>query len=106
MVQETKKRSFLGGLEEKLGIPPLSQVVGLMEKFPDAKQMRLIKEILVAAEAVSHNAPDLDKVVALIREINSMPIERLEKLEKVLKRIDKIIKNAPDQLVEFLTSLK
>jgi len=101
-----KGRSLLAEFENKLGLPPLSQVAGVLDKFPDAKQMRLIKDVLVAAEAVSRNAPELDKVAMLIREINSMPMEKLEKLEKLLKRIERIIKNAPQDLLEFLTSLK
>lgn len=101
-----KNRGLLGGFEEKLGLPPLNQIAGAMDKFPDAKQLRLIKEVLAAAEAVSRNAPELDKVASLIREINSMPIEKLEKLEKLLKRIERIMKTAPQDLLDFLTSLK
>ena len=99
-------RSLLAEVEKKLGLPPLSQMAGVLDKFPDARQLRLIKDVLVAAEAVSRNAPELDKVAMLIREINSMPIEKLEKLEKLLKRIERIMKNAPQDLVDFLTSLK
>ncbi|GAI88398.1 unnamed protein product, partial [marine sediment metagenome] len=62
--------------------------------------------VLIAAEKVSQNAPELDKVVALIREINSMPIDKLEKLEKLLKRIEKILRHAPQDLLGFLASLK
>lgn len=101
-----KSRSLLAEFENKLGLPPLSQIKGVLDKFPDARYMRLIKDVLVAAEAVSRNAPELDKVVILIREINSMPIEKLEKLEKLLKRIERIMKNAPQDLLEFLMSLK
>jgi hypothetical protein len=101
-----KGRSLLAEVESKLGLPPLSQMAGVLDKFPDAKQMRLIKDVLVAAEAVSRNAPELDKVAMLIREINAMPIEKLEKLEKLLRRIERIMKNAPQDLLEFLTSLK
>jgi hypothetical protein len=99
-------RSLLAEVENKLGLPPLSQMAGVLDKFPDARQLRLIKDVLVAAEAISCNAPELDKVAMLIREINSMPVEKLEKLEKLLKRIERIMKNAPQDLLEFLTSLK
>ena len=99
-------RGLLSDVENKLGLPPLSQMAGALDKFPDARQLRLIKDVLVTAEKVSRNAPELDKVATLIREINSMPIEKLEKLEKLLKRIERIMKNAPQDLVEFLTSLK
>lgn len=101
-----KGRTLLAEVENKLGLPPLSQVAGVLDKFPDAMHMRLIKDVLVAAEAVSRNAPELDKVAMLIREINSMPIEKLEKLEKLLKRIERIIKNSPQDLVGFLMNLK
>jgi len=99
-------KGLLADFESKLGLPPLSRMTEVLDKFPDAKQLHLIKDVLVAAEAVSRNAPELDKVVMLIREVNSMPIEKLEKLEKLLKRIDKIVKNTPQDLLEFLTSLK
>ncbi len=99
-------RSILADVEKKLGLPPLSQIAGALDKFPDARQLRLIKDVLVAAEAASRNAPELDKVAMLIREINSMPIDKLEKLEKLLRRIERIMKNAPQDLLEFLTSLK
>lgn len=99
-------KSILTEVENKLGLPPLSQMAGALDKFPDATHLRLIKDVLIAAEAVSRNAPELDKVATLIREINSTPIEKLEKLEKLLKRIDKIMKNAPQDLLEFLVSLK
>jgi len=105
MVMERGK-SILSEFENKLGLPKLSQVTETLDRFPDAKQLRLIKEVLVAAEKVSQNAPELDKVVMLIREINSIPIEKLEKLEKLLKRIERIMKHAPQDLLEFLTSLK
>ncbi len=93
-------------VEKALGLPRLSQIADSLEKFPDAKQLKLIKEVLVVAERVSQNAPELDQVVSLIREINSMPIEKLERLEKVLKRIEGIMKKAPEELRGFLTSLK
>ncbi len=101
-----RRSGLLSEVEKKFGLPPLSQVAEALGKFPDARQLRLIKEVLATAEAVSRNAPELDKVAALIREINSMPIEKLEKLEKLLKRIEKIMKNTPQDLMEFLTSLK
>ncbi len=92
--------------ERRFGLPPLSKVTESLDKFPDAKQLRLIKEVLEVAERVSQTAPELDQVVMLIREINQMPLEKLENLEKLLKRIEKIMKNAPQDLLGFLTSLK
>jgi len=92
--------------ERKFGLPPLSKLAESLEKLPDERRLRLIKEVLTVAERVSQSAPELDKIVALISEINSMPIEKLEKLEKVLKRIEGIMKKAPQELLEFLAKLK
>ena len=92
--------------ERKTGFPPLSKFVETVDKLPDERRLKLIKEVLVVAERVSQTAPSLEKVIDLIREINSMPIDKLEKVEKVLKRIEKIIKAAPEELLSFLTSLK
>lgn len=93
-------------LERALGLPRLSQVAESLEKFPDARQLKLIKDVLTIAERVSQTAPQLDQVISVIREINSIPIDKLEKLEKVLKRIERVLKVAPRDLLEFLTSLK
>lgn len=92
--------------ERKFGLPPLSKLAESLEKLPDEKQLRLIKELLTVAERVSHSAPELDQVIRLINEINSMPVEKLEKVEKVLKRIEGIMKKAPQELLEFLAKLK
>jgi len=99
-------RSILSEVERKFGLPRLSQVAESLQGFPDAKQLKLIKEVMVVAERVSQTAPELDKVVMLIREINLMPIDKLEKVERVLKRIEKIMKSAPQDLLDFITSLK
>jgi len=92
--------------ERKFGLPPLSKFLETVEKLPDEKRLKLIKEVLVAAEKVSQTALQLDQVVSLIREFNEMPVEKLERLEKVLKRIEGIMKKAPQELLSFLTSLK
>ena len=93
-------------VEEAFGLPRLSQVAETLEKFPDEKQLKAIKEVLTIAERVALNAPELDQVVLLIKEINSMPVDKLKNLEKVLKSIERIIKTAPQDLMEFLSTLK
>ncbi|GAI91984.1 unnamed protein product, partial [marine sediment metagenome] len=71
----------------------------------DERRLKLIKEVLVTAERVSQSAPELEKIIDLIREINSIPIDKLNKVDKILKRIEKIMKAAPEELLSFLTSL-
>ncbi|GAI27760.1 unnamed protein product, partial [marine sediment metagenome] len=39
--------------ERRFGLPPLAKLTESLDKFPDAKQLRLIKEVLIAAERVS-----------------------------------------------------
>ncbi|GAI38105.1 unnamed protein product [marine sediment metagenome] len=91
--------------EKKLGLPPLSKFVETIDKLPDERRLKLIKEVLVTAERVSQSAPELEKIIDLIREINSIPIDKLNKVDKILKRIEKIMKAAPEELLSFLTSL-
>ena len=93
-------------LEKTLGLPPLSEIGKTMERFPDQKQLKTIKEVLTIAERVAEKAPELDQVVLLIKEINAMPTDKLKNLEKVLKSIERIIKTAPQDLLEFLSTLK
>ena len=98
--------NVLSNLEKTLGLPRLSQVADSLQGFPDAKQLKLIKEVMVVAERVSQSTPELDKIAMLIREINSMPLDKLEKVEKILKRVEKIMKTAPAELLDLLGSLK
>ncbi|GAI59993.1 unnamed protein product, partial [marine sediment metagenome] len=77
--------------EKKTGLPPLSKMAESLDKLPDERRLKLIKEVLVKAEKVSQSAPELDKVIGLIREINSLPIDKLDKVDKILKRIEKIM---------------
>lgn len=93
-------------VERALGLPSLNKVAQSLDKFPDAKQLKLIKDVLTVAERVAMTGPELEKIADLIREINSMPIEKLEKLERILRRIEGIMKKAPQELISFLTSLK
>lgn len=102
----TERKGLISTLEDKLGLPPLSRLAQSLEKFPDARQLKLIKETLEVAERISKNVPELDKVVLLVTEINSMPLEKLTKLEKILTKIESIIRKAPNELVQFLGSLK
>lgn len=102
----TGRKGLISTIEDKLGLPPLSRIADSLEKFPDVRQLKLIKETLEVAERISKNVPELDKVVMLVTEINSMPMDKLAKLEKILTKIESIIRKAPDQLLEFLASLK
>ena len=92
--------------ERKFGLPPISKFAESLDRLPDSQQLKLIKEVLAIAERVSQSAPELDQVISLIREINNVPLDKLERLEKILKRVDKILKNAPQDLLSFLTGLK
>ena len=105
MVERITK-GLLQQVEDKLGLPHLSTIAEALQKFPDAKQLTLIKDVLIIAERLSHSAVEFEKVIEIIREINSMPQEKLVNLEKILRRIEKIIKETPSELKDFLTGLK
>jgi len=92
-------------LERALGLPKLTEVTKTLENFPDEKRLKAIKGVLVVAERVSKTAPELGQVAMLIREINSMSLEKLVQLEKVLKRVEKVMKLAPKEVIDFLSSL-
>ena len=96
----------LDRLEKTLGLPPLSEITRTLDKVPDEKRLKAIKSLLLVAERVAKTAPELDQVVMLIREINSMPLDKLVQLEKVLKRVEKVMKLAPKEVIDFLSSLK
>ncbi|GAJ23505.1 unnamed protein product, partial [marine sediment metagenome] len=74
--------------------------------FPDLPRLRLIKNILETCERLSRTSPELEKVVALVNLIADTPTDKLEKLEKVLRQANKLVSHAPNELLEFLSSLK
>ena len=96
----------LGRFEKTLGLPPLAEITKTLDKVPDEKRLKAIKNLLIVAERVAKSAPELDQVVMLIQEINSMPLDKLVQLEKVLKRVEKVMKMAPKEVIDFLSSLK
>ncbi len=93
-------------IEEKLGLPPLSQVAEGLQKLPDMARLRLIKSILEACERLSQNSLELEKVLTLVNLIADTPTDKLLGLEKVLKQANKLVAKAPSELLEFLSSLK
>jgi len=99
-------KGLIAQIEEKLGLPPLSQVTETLQKFPDMPRLRLIQNILEVCERLSRTAPELEKIVTLVNLIADTPIDKLEKLEKVLKQANKLVAHAPNELLEFLSSLK
>ena len=105
MVMERGK-SLLSEFEKKLGLPPLSQVTETLQKFPDMPRLRLIKSILETCERLSQTSPELEKVVTLVNLIADTPTDKLEKLERVLKQANRLVSHAPNELLEFLSSLK
>jgi len=99
-------KGLLAQVEKKLGLPPLSQVAEGLQKFPDMPRLRVIKSILDTCERLSQTSPELEKVVTLVNLIADIPTDKLEKLEKILKQANKLVAQAPNELLEFLFSLK
>ena len=99
-------KGLIAQVEEKLGLPPISQVAEGLQRLPDMPRLRLIKSILETCERLSQTSPELEKVVTLVNLIADTPTDKLEKLEKVLKQANKLVAKAPSELLEFLSSLK
>lgn len=100
------EESMLEKFERGLGLPPISKIADTLQKFPDQTQLKLIRDVLEVAERLSCSSVELEKVIALIKEVNTIPPEKLQALEKVLKRIELIVKKAPKEILDLLTSLR
>lgn len=92
--------------EKKFGLPSLSKFFNDLGKLPSMPRLRLIKSILETCDRLSHNVPNLDQVIRLVAVISDTSTEKLEMLEKVLKQANKLLAKAPNELLEFLSSLK
>ena len=99
-------KGLLSELERKLGLPPLAQVTETLQKFPDMPRLRLIKSILELCERLSRTSPELEKVVTLVTLIADTSTDKLANLERILKQANKLVAHAPNELLEFLSSLK
>ena len=99
-------KGLLSAIEEKLGLPSITKVAEGLQKFPDMPRLRVIKSILDTCERLSRTSPELEKVITLVNLIADTPTEKLEKLEKILKQANKLLKDAPNELLNFLSSLK
>lgn len=93
--------------EKKLGLPPLSRA---LENLPDAEQLRLAKEILNTIERLmrevnslpSDKMERLERVMGMVYELYSMPVEKMKETGKILRTVEKIIKGAPEQVLSLL----
>jgi len=92
--------------EKKTGAPPLSKLTETLEKFPDTTQLKLIKETLEVADRISSKVGDLSLGVELIKAMGSVSIDQLREWQVFLKQIERILKKAPQDLVQFLLGLK
>jgi hypothetical protein len=98
-------------VEKKLKLPPLSQA---LEKIPNAEQLRLTKEILSTIERLmrevnslpSDKMERLERVMTMVYELYSMPTDKMKEADKILRRVERIIKGAPEELLKFLSSPK
>ncbi|GAH71606.1 unnamed protein product [marine sediment metagenome] len=102
----SRGKGLIATIEEKLGLPPLSQVAETLHQFPDMPRLRLIKSILEICERLSRTAPEMERIVTLINLIADTPTEKFTSLEKVLKQANKLVAKAPSELLGLLSSLK
>ncbi len=92
--------------ENKTGLPKLSKVVDVLDaKIPDEKQLRLFIEVLDRLERLAKIAPDIDKVLALSRDLNGVSLERLKVLNTTLLRLEHIMDKTPKEVIDFLKTL-
>jgi hypothetical protein len=92
--------------EKRFGLPKLSEMVDKLDKIPDAKTLKAMQDLLTTVERLmiaSKNAPAIDQITPLLHEINDMPMEKMDKLLKILKSIEGIIEKAPTDLLSMLS---
>jgi len=99
-------KGIISEIEQKFNLPSLSHVAETLKSFPDVGQLRMLKQTLEVADKISNKATDLNQVLYLVKAINDIPIEKLVQLEKLLKRLEKIIKLAPPEIMDLLKELK
>lgn len=97
-------KGLLTQIEDKLGLPKLSRVVDSVAQF-DPKQLREAKELLDRIERVAKVAPDLDKVLMLIRELRSMTPTEWHEVNKALGHLDHIVTKSPQEVVDAIKKL-
>jgi hypothetical protein len=96
------------GMEKRFGLPKLSEMLSSLDKIPDARTLKVLQDLLSTVERLmiaSKNAPAVDQLTPLLHEINDMPMEKMDKLLKILKTIEGIIEKAPADLLGMLSDI-
>lgn len=97
-------KGLLTQIEDRLGLPKLSRVVESVAEF-DPKQIREAKELFDRIERVAKIAPDLDKVLLLVRELRSMTPEEWREINKALGHLDHLVTKSPKEVIDAIKQL-
>jgi len=100
------KGGIVAEIERRFNLPSLSRTAEILKNFPDTGRLKMLKQTLEVAERVSNTAIDLEQVLGLIKAINEIPTEKLVLFEKILKKLEKLIKLAPPEIMDFIKELK
>jgi len=89
-------------IEEKLGLPSLTQVSDVLKNLPDEPKLRLVKQILDSAGKVKSSPQELEALLELIRLISSADMEQLNAIKSITSNLLKLIKYFPKEALKQL----
>jgi len=87
----------LRAFEKKLGLPSLKEVAQTLERVPEEKKLRLVKQILDSATKVKGNPEELQMVLELVNLITSADMEQLTAIKDITANLVKLIKLLPKE---------
>lgn len=103
-------------IEETLGLPPLQDISEMRQVLTLATELmklvngldmgktQAVKEILEVASRLPPGREELGLVVELVRELKEIPTERIKEVDRLIKRVESLVKATPDDLVNLVRS--
>lgn len=93
---------FLKEIEEKTGLPKLSDVASTLKNLPDEKTLRLVKSIIGDIGKVKGSQDELLMAVALIKFIAEADMEHLNAIKEITGNLVKLIRYLPKGMLSQL----
>jgi hypothetical protein len=93
---------ILENIEKKLGLPPLEDISKVLQKIPDERRLKLLKQVLDSAYKVKGSEEELAVVAKLVDVIAGVPTEKLVVLRDILKELNKLSRALPKEALSQL----
>ena len=88
---------LLKSIEEKFGLPSLTQVSEVLKALPDERKLRLVKQILDSLAKLKGSPEELQMALELVRLIAGASMEQLNAIRDITANLVKLARYLPKE---------